>query len=730
MPAHCRQLFYALVLVMHVVTYCIPVRYADANELYNLPRPGTMVLPTPNFLPPLIKGITVHPENPLQFDFIIHNGERDIGGITLEQESLKQIKYFLAAMTIPEERMWVNLSPFENDRIISDDFGATEMGKDLLMQDYILKQLTASLIYPEDEIGKKFWERTYKRAYELLGTTDIPINTFNKIWIVPDKAVVYERDNTVFVLESRLKVMLEEDYLASKSELYQERYGQPIEEESGVQRLSAETAQIVREVLIPEIEREVNEGETFIELRQIYQSMILAAWYKTHLRQSLLGQVYADKSKTDGVNVDDPLINRRIYAQYLTAYEKGVYNIVQDEYDPMTQEMTQRTYFSGGINTAMMSGEVLEVVDFATSLAAQNDFASLSRENEKLDLIVVELEETSSQNLLSNITEQGMASGFSGQAISINPEAEVTEELARQIEESMATMPYAWVLSGYVGALMSRSEMIARESSRDYLIGRGISPQVVTQQGNEIARDNEPEMARIGSLLSTIRAEITKRKIERPTEIARANTTDIALQNRTTPSPAQEPETGQLDLFEDIEAGSDQAMNSALTNISRRLDALYRVRAGEIIYSEDLLPMINDTVEFERREGVGIEALKLIEDFINVGSHNVQSANPAINRIASLRDQIQRERVSSGFYLDRNRATPVGGIDFDPTLLDLQIKRDGQGIALPAAQQDLSQVKIDGLYPVIVSIMPVVDLPVQLGELSPAAQTASIDPSI
>ena len=90
------------------------------------------------------------------------------------------------------------------------------MGRDLLAEDYMLKQITASLIYPEDEIGKKFWKRIYEEAAKKYGTTNIPVNTFNKVWIVPEKAVVYEnaKAGTAYVVESKLKVMLEQDYLA------------------------------------------------------------------------------------------------------------------------------------------------------------------------------------------------------------------------------------------------------------------------------------------------------------------------------------------------------------------------------------------------------------------------------------------------------------------------------------------------------------------------------------
>ena len=70
--------------------------------------------------------------------------------------------------------MIINLSPYEKNRISPENFGQTEMGRDLLAQDYMLKQITASLIYPEDEIGKKFWKRVYAESAKKFGNTNIP----------------------------------------------------------------------------------------------------------------------------------------------------------------------------------------------------------------------------------------------------------------------------------------------------------------------------------------------------------------------------------------------------------------------------------------------------------------------------------------------------------------------------------------------------------------------------
>ena len=181
--------FHIAILIAFLVNTFGYLPLSQAQD-FRLPAPGVMVHLSPPFDPPILKGIKIHPDNPFRFDFIMDVGNRHAS--SLQNESIKLIKYFLASITIPEKDLWVNLSPYEKDRIIPSSFGFTEMGRDLLAEDYMLKQITASLIYPEDAIGKKFWKRIYQEAAKKYGTTNIPMNTFNKVWIVPEKAVVYE----------------------------------------------------------------------------------------------------------------------------------------------------------------------------------------------------------------------------------------------------------------------------------------------------------------------------------------------------------------------------------------------------------------------------------------------------------------------------------------------------------------------------------------------------------
>ena len=156
-----------LIVLSFLMTGIIGPMPVYAQDYY-LPAPGVMVHLSPKFSPSILKGIKVHPDNPFRFDFILDKGDSELSNDQLKEESSQLIKYFLASVTIPEKDLWVNLSPYEKDRIIPKSFGLTEMGRDLLAEDYMLKQITASLIYPEDEMGKKFWKRIYEEAAKKL----------------------------------------------------------------------------------------------------------------------------------------------------------------------------------------------------------------------------------------------------------------------------------------------------------------------------------------------------------------------------------------------------------------------------------------------------------------------------------------------------------------------------------------------------------------------------------
>ena len=317
-----------------------------ALEALRLPLPGTMLASSSRLTPPLLKGMVVNLNDPLAFRFIIDSGRASVPDADLRAAVQQQVKYFLTGLTVPSKDLWVNLSPYEKDRMIPDALGKTDLGRDMLAQDYILKQLSATMIHPDKDLGKAFWARVYAQAKEKFGTIDIPVDTFNKVWIMPDTAVIFEQGTRGYITKATLKVLLDEDYLA----LEKGRAEGAVSAQAPAEDMQARalTTRVMREIVIPAITREVNEGSNFTALRQIYYALVLAKWYKETVSNQLLARVYFGKNRVAGVELAEPGVRDEIYQRYVEAYKKGVFNFIKEEADPATGEAAPHRYFSGG----------------------------------------------------------------------------------------------------------------------------------------------------------------------------------------------------------------------------------------------------------------------------------------------------------------------------------------------------------------------------------------------
>jgi hypothetical protein len=200
--------------------------------------------------------------------------------------------------------VYVNLAPNESAKLLSQTLRGTRLGIALLEFDYRLKRLSASLLHPDVDTGRRFWAEVLDSCKGDLDLEEIPYAGFQRVWIVPDKAVVYEgtrksierllsrerakregggdEEPCAIVIEQRLKTMTEREYLAGRG--HTER----------ADRLAAIWDEAFRRVVLPVIEAEVNEGENFAEMRQIYYTMILEVWFKNKYRSHPMVARYVD----------------------------------------------------------------------------------------------------------------------------------------------------------------------------------------------------------------------------------------------------------------------------------------------------------------------------------------------------------------------------------------------------------------------------------------------------
>ncbi len=373
-----RRMVASIVCLAFIVTGVVPAAMAQGLVL---PPAGQMVALSPASAPCLLRGMRVDASDPLRMDFLFDEGRAALAQQEFNDVSMRLIKYFLVSLTIPNKDLWVNLSPYESQRIVQEDLGRTAMGRDLLAQDYILKQLTASLLHPDGETGKVFWKEVYRRAYEAYGTTDIPVDTFNKVWIMPGRSLVHEmlgpdgKQISAFVDKVELKVMLESDYVAMSHQRGMAESPAPAGDVTAAQANALVPAAgvpdnsavllakgVLREIVLPVLEKEVNEGANFAMLRQIVHALVLSAWLKRKLMASaglvtgiqgtdanVFAQVFIDRHKTQGNEIAHPREeNRQIYDRYVEAFRKGAYSLIKEELDTYSQELIPRKYFSGG----------------------------------------------------------------------------------------------------------------------------------------------------------------------------------------------------------------------------------------------------------------------------------------------------------------------------------------------------------------------------------------------
>jgi len=312
------------------------------SETLRLPDSQQMLGVSEDYSLPVLKGLRINPQEPLSIEFIIDLGDSK----QVNKDEIRKLAlYFLAGLTIPEDSLWVNLSPYEKNRIIPQKLGQTNLGQDLLGQDYILKQLASSFTHPGQGIGRSYWEDIYKEVSERIGTTNLPISTFNRIWVKPGESFLYEKGNVVLILDAKLEAMLEQDYLALKSNLKEKSgTGQGIPGQ-----VNAIASKVMRERVLPEIKNEVNRGKNFASLRQMYYSLILANWFKKKSKESFYKN-YIDQEKILGIDAKDKDLKDKIYDQYVKAFKKGVYDFIKEEIDPSSRKQIRRRYHSGGFS--------------------------------------------------------------------------------------------------------------------------------------------------------------------------------------------------------------------------------------------------------------------------------------------------------------------------------------------------------------------------------------------
>ncbi|MDO8662120.1 MAG: hypothetical protein Q7K98_02715 [Candidatus Omnitrophota bacterium] len=215
---------------------------------------------------------------------------------------------------------WVNLRPDSEDQIIDQYLEKTDVGRIMLEADLQLKKDTSAMTSPATPEGREYWDRLYKKAADLYGYDNVTIPTLTRPWIVPGEIIVRESQDSVYVYKATLKVMLEQDYLQGTAIRYPElasRHPEPRRGEGSnsldsspsasprgqndysfkdirSKALNEYSTQLIKELIIPKLTKEVNSSKRYAPLRQVYYSLILSRWFKQKFKPAGDAQIVGD----------------------------------------------------------------------------------------------------------------------------------------------------------------------------------------------------------------------------------------------------------------------------------------------------------------------------------------------------------------------------------------------------------------------------------------------------
>ena len=330
--------------------------------------------------PPTLKSLIVHPESQDNyFDFILdiadapviaRSPSQNVSGDDLSSEAKDEsslakeeaisetnlepiakelIDYFFLGITLPSDDLWVNLNSVRESEITSPRLSLTDIGKVLLEADLTLKKDCSRFTDPRTKTGKEYWDNLQRRLNEEgLDTQQLPIG--NRFWIVPEEAVVEEdkEHHTVTIVSSKLKVCLEQEYLKLNHNNNQLIASTPqTPKELLTQQICDYT---MKQTILPHIQERVNYAQEYAKLRQVYNSLILAEYYKQRYHNGLgLYPKLINQAHIQGLESTQSWNTQDFYQAYVKSAQEGEYTFSQQEYDPYLASMVKKYYFYGGV---------------------------------------------------------------------------------------------------------------------------------------------------------------------------------------------------------------------------------------------------------------------------------------------------------------------------------------------------------------------------------------------
>lgn len=248
---------------------------------------------------------------------------------------------FMTGLAVGDYRFWVNLNPWEPDRIIDQQLSESDVGRIMLEADLQMKRDFSNYENPcASQIGKELWmfldgkrdalvqQCMRKFPGEIKDRDNVYFRPVTRHWIIPDKVYAYTNGTEIYIINATLAIQSEP--VADHSSFVV--YNQDVESLSKgcieeLNRSSKEYGEYFKEMsdhmILPLVISDVNCGDKYEDLREVYVALALAQWYKSTINPSrdVFQNIYSsDFTVPESLN---PWSHYEIWEDYVYSFENG-----------------------------------------------------------------------------------------------------------------------------------------------------------------------------------------------------------------------------------------------------------------------------------------------------------------------------------------------------------------------------------------------------------------------
>jgi tetratricopeptide (TPR) repeat protein len=318
-------------------------------------------------------GVNEDSSGNITFDYLYkaQKAEGTSQGIDLKNSKTIGLTAFKTGLAVPDDKFWVNLAPWEPDRIIDEQLRQSEVGRIMLEADLQMKRDVSNYDNPcASETGKALLDLLEKKREALVqqcidefpgeieNMDNVRFVPVTRHWIVPDKIYAYTNGTQIYIINATLTISSEpmpehSIFQVGNQDTATLSKGSLEELNKSAKEYGEYSREIEDRMILPYVIEDVNHGKKYEDLRNVYIALALAQWYKSSVTAHM--DIFRDGLNSPNSTL---LIALRPWSPNET-WEKFVYSFENGEYrcwDNTTTKTTggnltrSKLITSGGVN--------------------------------------------------------------------------------------------------------------------------------------------------------------------------------------------------------------------------------------------------------------------------------------------------------------------------------------------------------------------------------------------